>query len=312
MIRRALLAAAALAVALVPFPGVAQTTATLRVATIPIDAGAEVFYAQEMGFFKKAGLDVQIQSIPNGGAIASAVAGHAVDVGYANLVSVAVAYKKGVPFTVIAPAALYTSSAPTTACIVAKSSPLRSAKELGGKTIASDALGNIAQFGAEAWLDKSGGSSSSVRFVEMPFPEMGPALAAGRIDAGVVAEPNLTAAKSGEARVLADCFDAIGKQFMIGAWFTSRSWADAHPDLVKRFDSAIREAGAWANKNPERSGAILAKYSKIGPAVIGKMTRARYGESLDPALLQPVVDLAAKYGGLGEPFPAQSLLYAAR
>lgn len=308
MIRRAFLAAAALAAALVPAPGATQTV-TLKVATIPIDTGAEAFFAQEQGFFKKQGLDVQISSIPNGGAIASAVAGHAVDIGYSNIVSIATAYKKGVPFTVIAPSALYSSAAPTTACIVAKNAPYKNAKDFDGKTFSSDALRNIAEFGVMAWIDKNGGKSSSVRFVEMPFPQVGPALASGRIDGGLVAEPALTAAKAQGARVVSNCFDAIAKQFMIGAWFTTRAWADAHPDLVKKFDAAMRETAAWANKNPEKSGSILAKYTKIPPAVIPKMTRARYAESLDPALVQPVVDLAVKYGGL-EPFPAQALLYA--
>ena len=58
-------------------PGRAQTTATLRVASIPIDAAAQVFYAKEMGFFAKGGLDVQIQVLPS--VIPDAVAGNAVD-----------------------------------------------------------------------------------------------------------------------------------------------------------------------------------------------------------------------------------------
>lgn len=311
MIRRTLLALA-VASALAPVPGGAQTMPVIHVATIPIDAGAQVFYGKEMGFFEKAGLDVRIREVPNGGAIASAVAGQAVDIGYANLVSIAVAFKKGIPFTIVAPSALYTKSAPTTACIVSKSSPVRTAKDLTGKTVASDALGNIAQFGAEAWVDKNGGSRSSLRFVEMPFPEMAPALRRGRIDAAVVAEPNLTAATSDGARVLSDCFDAIADEFMIGAWFAWRPWAETHPDLVRRFEAAMREAAAWANRNPQKSGEILAKYTKIPPSVIGRMTRARYAETLDPTLLQPVIDLTAQYGGVGAPFPARNLLFAER
>ena len=44
----------------------------LKIATIPIDAGAEVYFAQDAkSFFKKAGhIEAQIQSIPNGAAIA--------------------------------------------------------------------------------------------------------------------------------------------------------------------------------------------------------------------------------------------------
>jgi len=37
------------------------------------------------------------------------------------------------------------------------------------------------------------------------------------------------------------------------------------------------------------------------------MTRARFGEQLTPALMQPLIDVAAKFGGFS-PFRAQELL----
>ena len=66
--------------------------ASVRIATLTIDAGASCYYAQEQGFFKRAGIDAQIQAIASGGAIVAAVASNAVDVGFANLVSVAAAF----------------------------------------------------------------------------------------------------------------------------------------------------------------------------------------------------------------------------
>jgi NitT/TauT family transport system substrate-binding protein len=86
-------------------PATSQTeVTTIRVASTPIDVGAQVYYAQALGAFKAAGLDVQIQSIDNGAAIASAVAGGAVDIGQSNVVSIATAYTKKLPFVVLAPA----------------------------------------------------------------------------------------------------------------------------------------------------------------------------------------------------------------
>jgi hypothetical protein len=38
------------------------------------------------------------------------------------------------------------------------------------------------------------------------------------------------------------------------------------------------------------------------------MTRARFGEQLTPALMQPLIDVAAKFGGFN-PFPARELIY---
>jgi hypothetical protein len=53
---------------------------------------------------------------------------------------------------------------------------------------------------------------------------------------------------------------------------------------------------------------VLAKYDNIESAVIATMTRARYGEQLTPALMQPLIDIAAKYEHFAR-FPAQELMY---
>jgi len=137
---------------------------------------------------------------------------------------------------------------------------------------------------------------------------MAAAVAASRVDAAFVAEPFLTmAARNG--RVLEYGYDCISKHFLFGAWFTTAQWAKDHPDLVARFATAIHETAVWANKNPEKSGEILAKYTKIDPTVIATMTRARFAEQLTPALMQPLVDLSAKYNGFSA-FPAQELIYS--
>jgi len=116
----------------------------LKIATIPIDVGAEVFYARDAGFFKKAGIDAQIQSITNGGAIAAAVASGEIDVGFSNLVSIATAYKRGLPITIIGPAGLYSTKTPSSVCVVAQNSPIKTAKDLNGKIFATNGLRNIA------------------------------------------------------------------------------------------------------------------------------------------------------------------------
>ena len=46
--------------------GQTQAGLTVHIATLPIESAAEVFYAKDMGFFAKAGLDVDIQTMQNG------------------------------------------------------------------------------------------------------------------------------------------------------------------------------------------------------------------------------------------------------
>jgi ABC-type nitrate/sulfonate/bicarbonate transport system substrate-binding protein len=304
--------AAALAVVLsgLPLLGYAQE-ATIKIATIPIDTGAEAFYARDQGFFKKAGLDASIERITNGPAITAAVVSGAVDIGFSNLVSLAIAFKKGVPITLIAPAGMYSSKAPTSTCQVALNSPIKTAKDMNGKIFATNGLKNIGEFGPRAWIDANGGDSSTVKFVEMPFPDMAGALTQGRIDAAVMAEPTMTEAK-GQTRFLSNCYDGIGPTYMIGAYFTTSAWATAHPDLVRKFQTAMRDTAIWANKNTAASAVILARESKMNPEIAAKMYRAVYPEKLEVSAIQPVINVTAKYGGLPAAFPATDMMFGGK
>jgi NitT/TauT family transport system substrate-binding protein len=289
-------------------PRGARAADAIRVATIPIDAGAEVFFATDMGFFKDAGIDMTIQPIPNGAAIASAVASNAVDIGFSNLISIGEAYKRNVPFTVIAPGSLWSINAPTTVLMVPKDSPLQTARDLNGKTLGVNGLKNIVQYGPQAWIDKNGGDSSTVRFVELTFPQTVEALKAHRIDAGMVAEPFVTAAKN-DARILAPALDAVAPRLLIGCWFTTKAWASANTALVARFAQAIAKTAVWANGHQAQSAPILAKYSNMDPASVRGMLRVVYASRFDTTEMQPVIDVAARYGGLAATFPVGDLIY---
>lgn len=303
-----------LAMTLVAFAspaGAQQAATTIRVATNPIESGAEVFYAKEMGFFAKAGLDVQLQPGNSGAAIAAAVASNAVDFGYSDMLALAKAHTKGIPFVAVFPAAEWTPSSRLGAIVVENGSAIRGAKELAGKVLAVPGLGTLAEYGPRAWIDKNGGSAASVRFIEMPYSAMPDALKAGRIDAAYVSEPYLTIARE-NARILGYAFDAIAKSFTQTAWFTSASYAKAHPDLVNRFVTVIHETARWANQpeNREKTAEILVKYTRADPALVARMQRAHYGEQLSAAEIQPPIDATSKYAGFAS-FSADELIYHA-
>jgi NitT/TauT family transport system substrate-binding protein len=288
-------------------PVASQSMQVLHIETIPFDAGSEAFYAKDMGFFAKQGLDVTIDPVSNGPAIAAAVASGAVDVGFSNTLSIETAYKKGLPFVFIAAAALYSSAAPTSVLMVPKDSPLKTAKDLNGKTLGVNGLKNIAEYAPSMWIDKNGGDASTVKFVEVS-PQEGPAaLDAHRLDAAFVAEPQITQAKA-TSRVFSKPYDVLGEGWMIAGYFTTRQWAEAHPDLLRKFQAAMRETAIWANANPDKSADILAKYTKLDPALVRASYRAKFGESLSAAAIQPTIDLAAHYKLL-DSFPAANLIY---
>ncbi|HXF34470.1 MAG TPA: ABC transporter substrate-binding protein [Candidatus Acidoferrales bacterium] len=271
-------------------------SAPLRVGALPTDGFAEAYYAADMGFFTKAGINAEISSFHNGGEISAAIVGGSLDVGVSSPISLANAYLRGIPLVYIAAGNIYNSAAPTIGFCVAKESPLKSAKEFEGKTISVNGYKDPTHLSVLAWLAKNGADPAKVNVTEVPASETGQALARGTIVGAVIPEPFMSAAiSSGDARLFAKCFDAIGNGIMLGGWFTTADWARKNHDVAKRFIGAIYETARWANANHERSGQILQKYSRITDATLHSMTRVAYATTLAPAMINPTLRLAAAY-----------------
>lgn len=290
-------------------PATAQTQ-TISMATTPVDSAAEPYFGFEGGFFKSAGLDVQLENgSANGAAIAAAVAAGSLDVGVSNIVSVVQARARNIPFVVIGPGGLYTSRTPSTLLFVPSGSPVRTASDLTGKTVAVNTLRGIPQYGTMAWIDKNGGHSDAVKFVEIGPADMLVALRDQRIDAGAFVEPFVTPARA-IGRPIGAPFDAIAPSFLITVFFTTLGWARAHTDAVRRLQDALAKTAGWANKHHDRTGEILMKYAKLGPETLRTMQRTVFAERLNVDQVQPVIDLAAKYGGIPA-FRAQEIVFRA-
>ena len=274
-----------------PLPSAtAQTLPRVRVISGPTEASADVYYAYEMGFFRRAGLDVDLQQVRSGQVAAAAVLSGNADVADSNLISFGQAIARGVPFVALAPGQNYDTSDPLAVLVVLPNAPYRTAKDLNGTTVAVSSLGSIAELCVDAWIDKSGGTLSSVKIVEVSFAETVAALEQGRVAAASLSDPQLSEERS-RIRVMGKCFDAIAPRFMISVWFSTTDWATKNPDLARRFASAINNADDWAAKNPGPSQTVLEKWLHVTLA----HGRHFHSRTLDPALIQPILDSGARY-----------------
>jgi NitT/TauT family transport system substrate-binding protein len=272
---------------------VSAQRATLRVGSVPADPFAEAYYAQDMGFFAKAGLDVEITNFSNGAGSTTAVAGGAIDIGISTVTMMANAALHGVPMVYIAGGALYDDRAPSAVLCVAKNSTITEPKDFEGKVIAIAALHDGTHLGAAAYLIKNGIDLGKVSFIEMPFPVMGAALRRGTIAGAMIAEPFVTASAD-DIRVFALAEGAVAPRYMAGGWFALQTWVDANRDVARRFTAVIYQTARWANANRTRSGEILQKYSKIDQTTLDHMTRSTYAEELTPALIDPNLQWASR------------------
>lgn len=287
-----------------PASGNAPLSASVGV--LSNDNSLEPVYADSAEFFRRAGLSVQVQTFVNGGAIVAAVGSGALNIGFSNIVSIIGAIQHGLPIVFLAPAAIPSSRSPTTVLAQGLSSNYHTGAELRGKIIGLDTLHSLTQIAVSDWVQKSGGDVTSIRFVELPFSEVGAALERGRVDAAVTSEPFRTAQRS-QLKVLADVYSAIAETFIIGAFVTSRTWLEGNAEAAHAFVTSIRETARWANRHQSQTAEILIKRSKIEPRIANTMVRSVYAEQLTPQLLQPVIDAAANFGFL-QPVAATDLL----
>jgi len=210
--------------------------------------------------------------------------------------------------TIVAPGSVDVDTMPTNALIVAPGSPIRAGSDFNGKTMATSTLRNIVQFAAQLWVDKHGGDSSTIKFVEMPFSAMTDALIAGRIDAALVAEPFMSAAK-GRTRAIAYPMSAIGPRVQLGGWIANATWARENPPAVAALSDAMVKANEWGNAHHDLSAQILAKHGRLDADVLAKMNRATYATRLVPSEMQPAIDVAARYGAIAQSIPAERMLF---
>ncbi len=281
---------------------------TIRVGCGLADTTAEAYYATDLGFFTKAGLNVAVTPYPSSGQVMTGVAANAVGVAVSNTGILADAIRHGAPFVVIAGGGLYSSKAPNGALCVAKNSPIKTAQDLDGKTIAVPTLKDLTEVIARSWIDKNGGDSSRARIIEFPMSQMSAALERGNVDAALLAEPWLSSGRRRNAQVLAYAYDAVAPEFVVQLWYASADFFRNNTALVKRFAEVINETARWANTHQTESAQILARWSHADLATIAGMTRCRYATGLDPKLIDPVLAALYKYKMIDRPITAAELL----
>jgi NitT/TauT family transport system substrate-binding protein len=290
-------------------PARSATLPHVRIGTVPVDSYGQPYYGAAAGIFTAAGIDVEVVSLANSGAIAAAMSGGSIDVGIGSPTGIAGARLNGFPFTFFAPGPIFSVDAtPTTLLMVAKDSPIKSATDLVGKTIAVDLLKSVPQVGVMTWLQKNGVDPGSVKWLELPFATMGSALAAGRIDAATIAEPALGASRD-VARVLSNYSGAIAPRFFIGAWFSTEAWMKANIALAHQLTRAVSQVSAYAAAHPQDTAVVLERISKLPHDVIARIGRSPFGTKLDPAMLEAPIIAAAKAGVVPSGAVGQALIY---
>ena len=100
---RGIFTAAVIAATLLAGPAGAQDQPVIHVAVSAFEAQADAYYAQDLGLFAKAGLNVDIQQFQGGEAIVAGIVGGALQIGAGNPLPLANAYERKFDVVLVAP-----------------------------------------------------------------------------------------------------------------------------------------------------------------------------------------------------------------
>jgi NitT/TauT family transport system substrate-binding protein len=305
---------------LVSTPAFAQEKAVVLMNfTIQGDHGP-FFIAKDKGYFKSAGLEVEIQrGFGSADTVKKVVAG-AADIGFADPVPLIQAVADGQQVKAVMggymqePCALYST---------AQDANIRSPKEMEGRSIGGPP-GDICIILLQAVMERAGANFSKVKVQNMDAPTRIPLLAAGRIDA---------AGSFSEKEVLFDkAIKAAGKSMVTWPYSTHIEKYSvmtivgpkmlAKPDLLKKFTLALLKGYEDAIRDPDAAAAIIMKAhpefdrdyiiasaKTIDRVVWDTTTKSKGLGVLDATKMAATIDLTAKYWTLPRK-PAPAEIYA--
>jgi NitT/TauT family transport system substrate-binding protein len=295
-----------------PHAAGAQTAVDrLRAAGPATEDAANVYYAIKTGMFERVGLGVEMIPTASGSAAVAAVLGGTYELARTSLLGVFAGHLRGLPLTIVTPNSVYRADAPSALLQIAADAPYKNGADLNGKTVAVAALNDLNALATRVWMDKHGGDWRSLKFVELPNSALEAALVQHRIDAAVMLSPSLDASlAAGTTKTLGDGWGSIGSAFLVGAWVAHSGWAAAHADALHRYNRVLIDSTAYVASHPAETAPLVAEFTKIDLANVTKMHRTYNPMRLDVGLVQPVIDVAAKYGSIERAFPAREVVWA--
>lgn len=288
-------------------PATAPEIAELTVGTLPIVDVAPVHIAIAEGLFAAEGLTVTTEVMQGGAAAIPALQGGDLDIAYGAWPSFLIANARGIPLRAVADG---TAAAPRFSVFMAAAGSDLEDNPAGmaGARVALNTLGNIGELVLRETLADAGLEFDDVVAVELPFPEMTGALAAGRVDVIWASEPGVTTAGDEGAVTVADSYIDEMAGFPVAGYFVTAEFAAQHPRTVAAFSRALAAAVEIANDDPSAVVEIVQTYTELPPSVVERIAFPAYRGELEAASLERVYAELRRFDMIEAGLDVRSLL----
>jgi NitT/TauT family transport system substrate-binding protein len=321
MQRRQVLQAGAAGLATLAMPSLVRAQgAKIRVGYWPIAAGLPFYAAVEQGYFKAAGLDVEVQRYAGAQQIMEAMLaercdGSANGTGSANIAIGEIAAPGTFKIFCSNPS---NQKNVLDEVLVPTSSTAKVMADLKGKRVASGpGIQNVTL--AKTVLERGGATGATV--VELPIGQHVAALAAGQVDGCYTLEPTGTIGRmNGTTRVLEA---GVIAKYVLGdpmaPWFggsasLTGAFIKKNPEVAKKFIAAYGQGVTYVRTKPDEARQYLKGYTAIEGKLTSEVPLAAYTmynefTPADVAHFQKFFDLFAEKGIFSSRLMVDSMLY---
>jgi NitT/TauT family transport system substrate-binding protein len=277
----------------------------VRVAALPIAETAALWAGISQGIFARHGLQVEVLPAQGGALAIPALTKGDLDFAIGQPFGPFRADLQDLGVVIIGNyASSYATGDDINAVVASKASGITRPRDLAGRKVSVNSLGAAGDVTIMESVSKDGGDPSTIKFVEVAFPDVPAQLQAGNIDAGWVPEPFVSQLKArGDTFVVAPYQNTIAGLTTLTT-FTTTKLLTEKPAVVNDFAAAMKETLAWAKdaaNNAALRQALKAGMTSLPPAVADSLRLPNYAWEVDKASLQQLVDLAVKYKVLPKP-----------
>ncbi|MFI7067180.1 ABC transporter substrate-binding protein [Kribbella sp. NPDC050124] len=221
--------------------------------------------AAENGYWREQGLDVSVQVLDTGSAIATALVTGAADIGAGNATSsIPLSRAAGNDFVLVGPYhnnPLVVAGTERVAIIAGKDSGVRAGdpRSLIGKSVAVTE-GNTNENFLRAYLKAHGMSMKDVKPVNMAYQDMPTALSQGNVDVIVPMEPGVSEAirKLGDDAIVLQRGGPYGSS-VVGVMVTDK-YLSEHRDVVEKYVLGVWEGVKFTREHPDQAAALAQRY----------------------------------------------------
>jgi NitT/TauT family transport system substrate-binding protein len=287
----------------------------LTIGYIPIAECAHLYVGIANGYFKDENLEISLQPMAGGAAILPAVQKGNLDVGFTNVVSMAVLNSRLAPRApdslISIVGATYERAGHVNHALLAKrDSPLRIDDLSRPSTrIALNTTRNVEELMLRRFLIAHKQDDSQLSIFPIPFPQMLPSLRRNDVDVVSVVEPFIEpAVRSGEFRVLAHQYLDLSPSTLVATYAVTRQWHAEHPDWANRLQRAVARADAFIKTNDAQMRQIIGSFTDIKPEDLSVIGMPAFEMRVDPAACSALLRDLQSLGFTSRPVSADECL----